>query len=169
LASKKIFIIAFFVTITLVIGLSINGSINSNNNTQSKLENTSLASFVYFDSSFEEKINEVSLSANEYKSIKAVQEYQGADKKGRTIEELTIYITESLLVEEKKTYPSTNFGWTGLPNDLKGDDLVFKVIYEMQTDEQKFEVIYNINLDTNEIWGENEMAKNILILSDMPE
>lgn len=169
MASKKIFIIAFFVTITLVIGLSINGSINSNNNTQSKLENTSLASFVYFDSSFEEKINEVSLSANEYKSIKAVQEYQGADKKGRTIEELTIYITESLLVEEKKTYPSTNFGWTGLPNDLKGDDLVFKVIYEMQTDEQKFEVIYNINLDTNEIWGENEMAKNILILSDMPE
>ncbi len=169
MASKKIFIIAFFVTITLVIGLSINGSINSNNNTQSKLENTSLASFVYFDSSFEEKINEVSLSANEYKSIKAVQEYQGADKKGRTIEELTTYITESLLVEEKKTYPSTNFGWTGLPNDLKGDDLVFKVIYEMQTDEQKFEVIYNINLDTNEIWGENEMAKNILILSDMPE
>jgi len=169
LASKKIFIIAFFVTITLVIGLSINGSINSNNNTQSKLENTSLASFVYFDSSFEEKINDVSLSANEYKSIKAVQEYQGADKKGRTIEELTNYITESLLVEEKKTYPSTNFGWTGLPNDLKGDDLVFKVIYKMQTDEQKFEVIYNINLDTNEIWGENEMAKNILILSDMPE
>lgn len=169
MASKKIFIIAFFVTITLVIGLSINGSINSNNNTQSKLENAPLASFVYFDSSFEEKINEVSLSANEYKSIKAVQEYQGADKKGRTIEELTTYITESLLVEEKKTYPSTNFGWTGLPNDLKGDDLVFKVIYEMQTDEQKFEVIYNINLDTNEIWGENEMAKNILILSDMPE
>lgn len=169
MVSKIIIVIASLFSLTLIVGLSMNISTSSDSDMQSNIENMPPASYEFVDSSINEKLKDVGLSANQYEAIKTVQEYQGTDKEGRTVEELTTYVTESLLVEEIKKYPSTNFGWTGYPNDLEGDGSIYKVIYNMQTDEQKFEVIYNINLETNEIWGENYLAKDILILADIPD
>jgi len=169
LVSKIIIIIASLVSLTLIVGLSMNGSTSLDNTTQSTLENTPPPPFEYVDSSVEEKLNDIGFSLNEYLAMRTVQDYQGTDKEGRNIKDLTAYITESLLLEEEKNYPSTNFGWKGLPNDLAGNDSIYKVIYEIKTDKQRFEVIYNIDLETREIWGVNDIAKDILILADMPE
>lgn len=169
LISKKIILIVSLVSVTMIIGLSMISFLSSDNQTQLIPEKVSIPSFQYTDSSIEEKVNKVGLLTNEFKAIRTIQEYQGIDKEGKTIEELTTYITESLLRDEKKTYPSTNFGWTGSQIHLGEEDYVYQVIYKMQTNEQKFDVIYNINLETSEIWGENAIAKDILALADMPE
>lgn len=106
------------------------------------------------------------VSENELKAIKIVQNYKVLDGEGSTVlETIATVITLTYLGQDIANHPSTSMSWDALVNIKRGFP-IYDVYFDFKTYDNKKEFHFVADVNSGQVWGSDELSVNLLQVVD---